>query len=237
MIDTIIFVEEIGHLWVACAGVCRCEWVAHGPAGQACAELSSARRLNKDEKLPCDIEMEPLQDQKILLVSSYIRIVMEHGNITLIQQYLEACDESTNSLFSLNFSCFRLSSVSDHFTWPSLQTSSWLSLPPISGVTSSYCKGLPDCNTFIGAGSQLRATIYFQRMLMVSQQWLLFVPAPPHPQSLHFLFLYCSFPLLSSPPQPLPPLLSSSLLLSSSIPNRYTHRITFLISEEVKSEF
>lgn len=49
--------------------MCRCEWVVHEPPGQVCAELSSAQRLNKDEKLPCNIEMEPLQDQEILASS------------------------------------------------------------------------------------------------------------------------------------------------------------------------
>lgn len=55
---------------MASAGVRRCEWVAHEPPGQISAKLSSAQRLNKDEKLPCNIEIEPLQGQKIVLASS-----------------------------------------------------------------------------------------------------------------------------------------------------------------------
>lgn len=75
MIDIFTFVGEAGHLCVASAGMRRCAWAVYGPPGQVSAELSSAQRLSEHEKLPCNIEMEPLQD---------IRIVMEHGNITLM---------------------------------------------------------------------------------------------------------------------------------------------------------
>lgn len=67
---------------------------SHQPPEQISAKLSSAKKLNKDEKLLCNIEIEPLQRPENIISFVINQSCVEHGSITLLQLGIEAYDES-----------------------------------------------------------------------------------------------------------------------------------------------